>query len=87
MANTLNELRRAGAVGAICLRYFNSRNKRNRWERCEEWAKSEFRDASPATIKALIKRCQAAVKLAQRINQSKETRCIEGKAEIQLRGR
>lgn len=86
MATTINKLLRGGAVGTVCLRYYMLRGKRDRWKRVEEWAASEFPDASPQTVRALIERCKRASHLAGRINRAKGDREITGKEERELRG-
>ena len=86
MATTVKQLVRAGAVGTICLKYYQLRGKKDRWERVEQWARSEFSDASQQTIRAVIERCKRSARLADRINRSPKRKEITGQEERALRG-
>lgn len=64
MGRNLDALRRAGAVQAIAQEF----RRCGCWDKTTEFAKREFRDCSPQTVKACVNRARLAVDLADRMN-------------------
>lgn len=81
MGIRFDDMRKAGAISAIALRYCRCRGERGAWRKTEEWARREYRDCSPQTIKACIERAKKAVQLAGRIMDGDDDYTFDHKTE------